>query len=100
MDPDNFVVMVSKDNEVPIQFYCGPKEKEGYLSSYYSCNSWIKEVLKSVPRPEGYRLDIGAAESLHCVDKEKGYIDENDPIAINFIDKCVDELVKNGAKLE
>lgn len=98
MDPDNFEVMVCKDYEVPIQFYCGPIGDNGYLSDYYSCYGWVKDVLKSIPRPQGYTLDIGAAENLHCV--YKSGIEEDDPIAIEFIGKCVDELIRNGAKLK
>ncbi len=102
-DPDNWEVGVAYD-EVQIQFMAGPIELvdgNERFSDAASCNNWIEEVLSDLIPPNGYILEVGSAENLHSV-YEKSKIwntPENDPIAIEFVDKCVKRLIECGAKL-
>lgn len=103
-DPDNWEVGVAYDDEVQIQFMAGPIELvdgNERFSDAASCNNWIEEVLSDLIPPDGYILEVGSAENLHSV-YEKSKIwstPENDPIAIEFVDKCVKRLIECGAKL-
>ncbi len=98
MDPNNFEVLAFVDDEVPICFYAGPKDGD-HVSDYYSCYGWIKKILEPLSPPLGYHLEIGGSENCHGVYSNDHHwdTDEDDPIAMEFVRKCVDELVKHGS---